>query len=403
MTTRTWHRAEISSATTTLPYRSPLDSPVVAGLTALVGGLVFVVARLIVAAHGNVTVFIVAGSDHVLPGRGVGNIFIGKGQGYDGQFYYRMALDPGNLSRTAFGIRLDTIFRLGRIGYPTIAWLLAAGRRSLVADSLVATNVIALGVLGYAGGLLARQSGRHALWGLALAGYWGYLWSAGRDLTEITAAAFLVLGLVAYRQARPVWAGLALLGAVLSKETAAYVVAILAVTRILGWLARREPRHLGAADVAWALPLAGFCAWQGTVFAATGTIPLRASGDANLGLPFVGMVDGLRHYLPDLPSRSALLWVGELGVLGVLALAALIAVRRSSAPTHEKLAWLAVVTLAVCAAKGIWMGDVGFRSLDYAYLFSWIVLLGTPKRLWIPGAIVAVTWLGVAVELVKFV
>jgi hypothetical protein len=43
-------------------------------------------------------------------------------------------------------------------------------------------------VLGLGGALLARDSGRHVLWGLVLPGYWGYLWSLGRDLTEISAA-----------------------------------------------------------------------------------------------------------------------------------------------------------------------------------------------------------------------
>jgi hypothetical protein len=234
---------------------------------------------------------------------------------------------------------MDTISRFERIGYPAIAWLLAGGQRSLVPVSLIITNVVALCALGFGGGLLARNSGRHAMWGLVLAGYWGYLWSAGRDLTEITAAAFLLLGLYAYRRERSLLAGVLLLGAVLTKETALYVVLVIAATRIVRWLTRRDPRPLGSTDITWGLPLIGFAVWQVAVLTATGTLPLGASGQANLGQPFVGLGDGLRHFLSHPFHVASLLWIGELTVLVAIVIAAGVSVRASSAPLHERLAW----------------------------------------------------------------
>jgi hypothetical protein len=379
------------------------DSPFAAAAVAGFGGLTFVVARLLVAAHGNVSAFIVVGSEHASPGMLPPGIDIVRGSGYDGQFYYRMALDPGDLARSAFGIRVDTVSRFERIGYPAVAWLIAGGRRSLVPDTLVVTNVLALGALGYGGALLARDSGRHAMLGVTLAGFWGYLWSAGRDLTEITAAAFLILGLYAYRRQRWLLSGVLMLGAALSKEPAAYVVVIIAATRLVGWIAGRRRRPLGAPDVAWGLPLLGFVGWQAVVFAYTDSLPILSSGNANLGPPFAGLVDGLRHYIGALPSTASFIWIGELAVLVVLAVAAGASVRRSSVPIHERLAWVAVVLLAVCAASGIWVGDVGFRSLDSVYLFSWIVLFGTRRRLWPLSGLVGWTWVLVAIELAAFV
>jgi hypothetical protein len=372
-------------------------------MVAGVGGLVFVIARWAVAAHGDITVFIVAGSTHASPSPLIGHIALEAGSGYDGQFYYRIALDPADLARSAFGIRLDSLSRLERIGYPAIAWVLAAGRSWLVPYTLVATNIIALSALGLGGGLLARESGRHPMWGLALAGYWGYLWSTGRDLTEITAAAFLVLGLVAYRRQRPLLAGLALLGAVLSKETAAYVVAIIAICRLTGWIARRDVRPPGVIDATWAVPATGFVGWQLAVFSATGTVPLLSSGNANLTWPVTGLANGVRHYITALPSVASLAWTGELAVLIALVIAAGVSLRHSSVPTYEKFVWLAVAILAICTAPGIWLGDVGFRSLDDVYLFSWIVLLGSPRRLVPLGVLLAGTWVLVALELIKYV
>jgi hypothetical protein len=379
------------------------DSPAVVAAVASLSGLVFVLGRLVLVAHGNASIFIVAGSAHVDPRVLQRGIFVVDGNGYDGQFYYRMALDPADLARSAFGIRLDSYSRLERIGYPVISWLFAAGHPSLVPDTLIVTNVVSLGAVGLGGALLAQDSGRHALWGLALAGYWGYLWSASRDLTEITAAAFLLLGLWAYRKHRWVLAGVLLLGAVLTKETTAYVVVIIAASRLVGRAIGRDRRTWGTTDVSWLLPLLGFAAWQLVIFAATRSVAIRDSGNANVGPPLTGLVDGIRFYLPALPSVASFLWFGELLVLTLFAVGAAVSIRSTTVPIHERLAWAAVVILAVCAASGIWRGDVGFRSLDDVYLFSWIVLLGTRRRLWPYVGLAGATWLVVAVELLKFV
>jgi hypothetical protein len=54
-------------------------------------------------------VFIVVGSQHVVGSSLPRGVAVMRGSGYDGTFYYRMALDPADLARTAFGIRMDTI------------------------------------------------------------------------------------------------------------------------------------------------------------------------------------------------------------------------------------------------------------------------------------------------------
>ena len=65
--------------------------------------------------------------------------------------------------------------------------------------------------------------------------------------------------------------------------------------------------------------------------------------------------------------------------------------------------WVVSIALIFCAATGIWLGDVGFRSLDDAYLMSWLVLLHRPGRIW-PWAIICLAaWVVVFVELVRFV
>jgi hypothetical protein len=95
-----------------------LATPLTSALVLLVLGVLVVTARLQVAADGDVARFILVSTrwadvDHLPPGIPV------NPRGYDGQFYYRLAVDPADLSTTAHGIRLDTPLRRQRIGYPS--------------------------------------------------------------------------------------------------------------------------------------------------------------------------------------------------------------------------------------------------------------------------------------------
>lgn len=65
--------------------------------------------------------------------------------------------------------------------------------------------------------------------------------------------------------------------------------------------------------------------------------------------------------------------------------------------------WVVSIALIFCAATGIWLGDVGFRSLDDAYIMSWLVLLHRPGRIWPWAALCLAAWVVVFVELVRFV
>jgi hypothetical protein len=116
-----------------------------------------------------------------------------KGTGYDGQFYYRFAFDPFNWHRTAYGITVDHPYRYTRIGYSVAVWLLSAGGHGrLLPILLVLVNLLGVAAMAWLGGLLARESGRHALWGLLFAAYFGLVVSVGRDISEPLADACLL-------------------------------------------------------------------------------------------------------------------------------------------------------------------------------------------------------------------
>lgn len=385
----------------------------VAAVAGAASGIV-AIGRILVAGRDNVASFIVVGADHVR-GRVPTGIPVTSGQGYDGQFYYRMALSPLDFHRTAHGIKMDTLSRFERIGYPAFSWLLAAGQGSAVPWSLVIVNVIGLACLGGLGAVIARDEGRHSWWGLLLPGYFGFVWVLSRDLAEIVTATFVVAGVVAVRRNRPVVAGAAFSVAVLSRETALVVIAFLALERPLsslghGMASRRgvlgaasAAERQGAPVISWALPAVAFVAWQLVARVASGSWPLLTSGQHNLDVPFDGFIRGFRHYVSALPSTASALWFAELFILVAVVVAAALALRTTSARLYERATWLAYGVVALTLAPGIWLGDVGFRSLDDLYVFSCIVLLSSRQRLTVPAVLVAGGWLAVAVELVRFI
>ncbi|MDA8357647.1 MAG: hypothetical protein M0Z95_15440 [Actinomycetota bacterium] len=378
-------------ATERIPLGRALDNPAAQAVVAALGGAVFVLLRLAVVAKGDVSRFVMAGSEFVDRARAPAGLHVFAGTGYDGQFYYRLALDPADLSRTAFGITLDSFFRLQRIGYPLLSWLAAAGQHALVPNAEITVNVAALAVLAWLGGVIARDAGRHCSWGLLVAGYWGFLFSIARDLPEVVGSCFLVAGLVALRRQRPVLGGVLFAGAVLTIETTLDVVLAVALLSLVQLLRRR--RRPSRQDAAWIIPGVTFAAWQLVCWAATGTLPMRADSGANLSWPFVNALGALAHYLGALPSVGSLIWLGELGALGLVTAAAGWALRRSRIPRWEKLAWGIALLVAVSLAHGIWYGRADFRGFEDLYVLSTIALLGSRRRLWVLAAIVAVVWL----------
>ena len=97
---------------------SRLNRPLVPGVIAFLGWLGFALARWQIWAKGHLSLFIMAGHVYTHRGQLPRGLLLVPSAGYDGQFYYRLALDPANWSATAFGITMDQSYRYTRIGYP---------------------------------------------------------------------------------------------------------------------------------------------------------------------------------------------------------------------------------------------------------------------------------------------
>jgi len=361
---------------------SRTDRPAVAALIATLAALGFTLARWQTWAHGSISRFILVGRHFATPDQLPHGMPVAPTYGYDGQFFYRLAINPLNFHHTAYGITMDRPYRYMRIGYPVLTWLISAGQHSLVPVMLVVVNIAAIGAMGYLGGVFARQGGRHALAGLLLPGYFGLLTSLSRDTAEPLAAACLLAGLLAVRARRPVLAAVFLAYGVLTRETVIVAVAAIAVMRVLGMV--RGRLRPGRDDLAWVVPAAAFAAWQVVVKAATGSFPLLADSGRNAGAPFVAPLEALKDNLPHLNAHlfdQYDVWFLELAVLAFFAIAALLSLWITSAPVHERLALILYLVEICIVTPSTWNSlDADLRSFIEVCLLSVIILLGTPRR-----------------------
>jgi len=371
-----------SGGTGPQPPTGRTDQPAVAGLIALLAALGFALARWQTWAHGNISRFILVGIHFAKPAQLPPGVAVAPTYGYDGQFFYRLALSPLNLSKTAYGIRMDRPYRYMRIGYPALTWLFSFGQHFLVPAVLVAVNIAAIGAIGYLGGIFARDSGRHALAGLLLPGYFGLITSLSRDTAEPLAAACLLAGLLAVRARRPVLAALLLAYGALTRETVMVAVAAIAIMRVIGVL--RRGQRPGRDDLVWAVPTGVFVAWEVVVKAATGSIPLLADGGRNAGTPFVAPFQAFKNNLTHINTHQFDQydqWFLEIAILALFVIAALASLRSTSAPVYERLAFVLYLIEICVVTPSTWGSlDADLRSFIEVYLLAVIILLGTPRR-----------------------
>jgi hypothetical protein len=369
-----------------------MNRPLVPGVIAFLGWLGFALARWQVWAKGHLSLFVMAGQVYTNRAQLPRGLLLVPSDGYDGQFYYRLALDPANWNKTAFGITMDQSYRYTRIGYPVLAWLVSAGQHQLVPIALVVVNLVAVAVMAFLGGMFARDSGRHALWGLAFAAYFGLVISVGRDTAEPLAEACMLGGLLAYRRAessarspRLMYALTAVLFAVgaITRETILFAPAAIAVIRIIAILRRRA--NPGLADLTWVVPAAVYGALEVAVhFVVKGEFPLLASSSRNLTVPFKAMLHALKVETANIntshlsPYDIALL---EYATLAIIIFAGLAVLFVTTAPAHERLAFVFFVLQLGLLSGQIWNSTFGEgRPLIEPYLMALVLLLATPQR-----------------------
>jgi hypothetical protein len=345
------------------------------------GAMYLLLAILRLASHDfDPSVFVQAGTWNSHPGEVPSQLTVmHDGPGYDGQYFYRLALNPFNQAVNAYGIRLDApAYRSQRIGYPFLAWALALGQPGAVIWTLILVNFLAVVATGYFAGWLARFLGAHAGIGLIISLYPGLIMAFSRDMAECTAVAFLLAGLVASLSRRHVLSMLALSLGVLTRETTLLLSVALAADALLAFL-RREPNGDIRALVLRCVPGGVWVVWTVINRLKWGHLPAGDNRQA-LGIPFMGLRDFLVETWP-LDTVHKIIWVLEILSILALAVAAARCAWNRSAPRPILFAWCLYATLASALYFEIWREDWGFmRILTEFFAMSVLVILTGPNR-----------------------
>ena len=349
-------------------------------------------AALFVAARdishgGRLGAFALASNVFVHPGASTDLPVHSGTNGYDGQFYYRLALGPLTHQATAFHITLDNPpYRQQRIGLPATAWAVREVLRAPTSLALVLVNVLALVAIGWAGAMWARKYGRSPWWGIALAASPALVMALARDLTEPLATAALVVGLLSWTRGRLLLASVAFTAAVLCRETVLAVLlgmGVWCLVQLLRGGGRRIRRTSAAQIVALCVPAAIEVAWQFHVKEVWGDKKLPTlSGNGQVGFSLLKPVRSFFFNASGIGlSHQGILdaiWLLErlllLGLLIVVASGLL----RSAAPPEMRLGWVFAALLGLSVA---WNQDVEFvRAANEAIVVGQLLLLARKDR-----------------------
>ncbi|MFI5272634.1 MAG: hypothetical protein ACHQ4H_06330 [Ktedonobacterales bacterium] len=210
--------------------------------------------------------------------------------GYDGQFYYYLALRPSLIVTCAHDTAscpLDSqgLVRVERILYPMTARLLALGQPGLIPFALLLVNFLAILITAALVGQLCAEAGASRWLGAAAALYCGETLAFARDLADPYAAMWLVLAVWLARKDRWLWAAAAGAAAILTREQLIFLVPLLAIPL----LAQRRWRTLALTAAILVVPVA---AWQIALHSLYGAWPLLR-GDSQAAtldaIPFAGL------------------------------------------------------------------------------------------------------------------
>jgi hypothetical protein len=367
----------------------------------VVAGVVGVLSAVFVAVRdvthgGHLGSFALAGGTFVHTGAPADLPVRAASTGYDGQFYYRLALDPLTHQVTQFHITLDNpSYRQQRIGLPALAWLVHEGVRAPTSLALVLVNVVALVVLGFAGARLAQQWNRSPWWGVALAVSPALVMALARDLTEPMATAALVVGLLWWVRGR-VWpAAGAFTVAVLCRETVLVLLFGMALWSVGQLVGTHAPRRTSAAKVAaLCVPAAIEICWQFYLkHVWGGPLPTR-SGQGQVGIIVVRPLRTLFLYAGQIgPTRQGVLdamWLFERILLLALLVVVASGLLRSVAPPEIRLGWVFAALLAISVS---WSQDVQFvRAANEAIVVGQLLLLARKDQLARVAAVGVTGW-----------
>lgn len=298
-----------------------------------------------------------------------------RSAGYDGQFYYRLALNPFTRQVSEFGIRLDyPIYRQQRILFPFLAWLISAGHPAAVPGAFLAINLLSIGLLGWAAARIAQSYGAAPFWGVAMWLYPGWPLTLARDCVELLEIALLACMVLALIRDHVRVATVLAIAAVFTKETALLgVIGCLVVFAFCGELRKKSAYATVAVITTSAYAVFKyllFWAWHAPVRLGTGIF----------GAPLNGVLRAARSLACSATTVDR--WY-LLEILGLFVLTYL-CIRMVRASRAWPLAIVAACygLMLVSLDQTVWIEDWAFLRASAEYCFFCGCIIAGSSRIW---------------------
>lgn len=205
-------------------------------------------------------------------------------EGYDGQFFYYIALDPDPSSVSA---KLDDpAYRYQRILYPLIASLVSLGVEAWIPWAMLLIGLAAHWTGTWSVSEVLSERGLSRWYALSYGLWVGLVAPVGIGLSEPLAFALAAAGMLSLERRKKLSAAALFGAAAFAKET---TLVFLAAALIAELLTDRQPRAIAAYAASGAL----FGIWQLWLLATFGTLGLGSGGDMATAfewMPYMGLI-----------------------------------------------------------------------------------------------------------------
>ena len=249
----------------------------------------------------DISSFILANQNRVDTSKITSEIHIHQNADYDGQFFYKIAQDPFEISKELGGVKLDNpLYRSQRILYPSISYFLAFGQLDLIPYTLVLTNFLAIFFIWYLFYLLAKKHGLNPWISLIPIIYSGLLIGLSRNLSEPLASMFVLMVFYFYLKHRPVFVSVFMTLVILTKETSMIFfipIFIVEILRLIKSIIHAEKRFNYLKILLYALPFLIFISWRIYLMQVFNVIDYFPGG-GNFTIPLKGIYESIKQLFP---------------------------------------------------------------------------------------------------------
>lgn len=283
--------------------------------------------------------------------------------GYDGQFYFRLAINPFTNKKADYGITIDNpSYRHQRIIYPLLAWFLSLGKVDRLPQMMFFINLLGLGLIGFIGGYIARSYNIHALWGTFFAFHPGFPYTLTRDLTEILAILFLLFTLLMLKNQKYFISAITLTLAILTRET----TLLLAIGL---FIFHKQKRF-------FIVPIIIYFIWQIVLFLTWGQVPLL-SGSGIFGRPFESFVQFFLSTLSFSTRFQKISFIQSCFII-VFISSTLLVLKSSIVNKAIKLSFLLYLIMALFYTNLFWVEDISFmRALTEMVILGMLIIISS--------------------------